>query len=266
MDGGSKDETVEYLKGLDVSYDLIWKSEKDNGQTDAINKAIQTATGDIIGWLNSDDEYVHGILPQVLHIFETHPEIDFVHGDVFIIDENSNNIGTSKGKPVNGPEDILLDNPIKQPGLFFRRTAFEKLGILNVSLNYVMDREFWLRALNAGMKFHYIDKPLAKFRLITGTKTFESNEDFRLEWIEIMKERAEEMGLSDAKLSEAVNVNLGSYYFQKAQKHVGSPFKFCKNMYAAYKYSPILRKNSGFYKIAALGIIGIRRDRYTKYK
>ena len=125
MDGGSKDETVEYLESLKLPYSFIWVSESDKGQTDAINKAIEKSSGDIVGWLNSDDEYCDSILQEVMNIFDNFPDVDIIHGDVLIIDEKSKIIGLSKGKPVKSPKDLLTDNPIKQPGLFLEEKCLK---------------------------------------------------------------------------------------------------------------------------------------------
>ena len=100
MDGGSKDETVKYLESLKLPYSFIWISEPDEGQTDAINKAIEKSSGEIVGWLNSDDEYCDWVLQEVMDIFEANPDVDIIHGDVLIIDEKGKSIGLSKGKPV----------------------------------------------------------------------------------------------------------------------------------------------------------------------
>lgn len=266
MDGGSNDGTVGYLESLELPYRLTWVSEPDKGQTDAINKAIEKSSGEIVGWLNSDDEYCDSILQEVVSLFDANSDVDIIHGDVLIIDEKSQRIGLSKGKPIKSPKDLLTDNPIKQPGLFFRREVFEKLGKLNVDLNYVMDREYWLRALINGCKFHYLAKPLAKFRLIKGTKSFESNEDFRLEWIRIITDNKEKLALGEQEFRCAVNENLGSYFYQRALKKPGLNKDFLFFMFKAFYKSKSLRTNLGFYKVWGLGIVGIGRNRYAKYR
>ena len=86
MDGGSTDETVSILK--EYKDQILWKSEKDNGQTDALNKGIRTATGEWIGWLNSDDIYYPEALKKVRNVIETHPEINVVYGNAYHIDEH----------------------------------------------------------------------------------------------------------------------------------------------------------------------------------
>ena len=95
MDGGSTDNTVEILKKYEDR--LIWKSEPDRGQSHAINKGFRMATGEIIGWLNSDDTYEPDALKTVIQFFSEHPEIDLIYGDCNMIDENDNIIGMFQG-------------------------------------------------------------------------------------------------------------------------------------------------------------------------
>src|SRR5947207_8417687 len=65
MDGGSTDGTVELLKSIDDPR-LIWRSEKDRGQAEALSKGLAIATGEIVGWINSDDLYVDGAFAAVI--------------------------------------------------------------------------------------------------------------------------------------------------------------------------------------------------------
>ena len=88
VDGASTDETVDVLKKYEAR--LHWVSEKDNGQTEAVNKGLKWAGGDIIGWLNSDDIYCPGALSAVINLFEKCPQIDVVYGEADHIDENDN--------------------------------------------------------------------------------------------------------------------------------------------------------------------------------
>jgi len=265
IDGDSDDGTIEFLKtqGDDIS----WISEKDRGQTDAINKAIKMAKGDIIGWLNSDDEYCENSVTKALKIFNENNNVGVVHGDLEIIDESGHKIGVSKSKQITSHQDLLLDNPIKQPGTFFRRKLFNKYGELDENLNYVMDREYWLRLLINKTEFVYLANTfLARFRLISGTKSFEENELFRLEWIDVIKKKSSVLNLPGNKFKTTINENLGYYYFQKSQRLVKQKPMYIKNMTLAFIHSKSLRKNVGFYKIFALGLIGKERNRYSKFK
>src|SRR5215469_8830813 len=79
MDGGSRDESVDILRRYSDA--LEWVSEKDRGQADAVNKGLARATGDVIGWLNSDDVYYPGAIRAACDSFAAHPEADLVYGE-----------------------------------------------------------------------------------------------------------------------------------------------------------------------------------------
>jgi glycosyltransferase involved in cell wall biosynthesis len=174
MDGASTDGTVDILKRYSVTpgwEHLRWVSELDKGQSHALNKGFRLATGDIIGWLNSDDIYEPSCLANVVKAFEANPGIDFVYGDYEIMD------GAGKGllskKEIAFDWDIMLCglNYIAQPNVFFRRRVFAEIGYLNDALHFVMDYEFWLRAASHGLRFHHIPYPLAACRWHVDAKT-----------------------------------------------------------------------------------------------
>jgi glycosyltransferase involved in cell wall biosynthesis len=168
-DGGSRDETVDVLRSYG---DLIqWVSEPDKGQTDAINKGMRRARGDIVAYLNSDDVYLPGALKKVLDVFERHPEIDFVYGDFNAIDEQGHLIDRIKTIPYD-PQILIYDaNYICQPASFYRRSLLERIGLFDDSLRFLMDYEFFLRASKRGVRFHMIPEPLAAIRFHGACKT-----------------------------------------------------------------------------------------------
>ena len=87
IDGNSTDSTLDILHKYDN--DIIWISEPDRGQSDALNKGFRIATGEIIGWLNSDDIYLPGAVKKAVDALMNNPKFDIVYGDYLIIDENS---------------------------------------------------------------------------------------------------------------------------------------------------------------------------------
>jgi glycosyltransferase involved in cell wall biosynthesis len=86
IDGGSNDETLEVLKKYEGR--LQWISEKDSGQSEAINKGYRMATGEILTWLNSDDTLLPGAVSKAVAYFDEHPDVMMIYGEGYIIDEN----------------------------------------------------------------------------------------------------------------------------------------------------------------------------------
>ena len=174
MDGGSKDGTVDILRGYGQA--LRWVSEKDKGQADALNKGLALAGGDVIGWLNSDDLYEPGALEKVADVFESEPDTQWVYGKVRIVDENDREIRQwitaykncrmkrySYGK-------LLAENWVSQMGVFWRRQAGREVGPFQAGLHYCMDYDFWLR-LGARWPGRFIDQYLAAFRWYSTSKS-----------------------------------------------------------------------------------------------
>jgi len=171
MDGGSTDETLQILKKYHQCF--AWTSEPDHGQAHAVNKGIQCAKGDIIGWLNSDDIYYPGILKTVSDFFEANPGVDVLYGDAALID--------GQGKPFGRylTEKFSLRRLkarcfISQPAAFFRSSAILKYGLLNESLDFCMDYEYWLRLALSGACFAYLPQKLAAARVHSGAKSTHS--------------------------------------------------------------------------------------------
>ncbi len=171
MDGGSKDHTIDILKKYDSL--LEWRSEKDNGQAHAVNKGLQQTSGDIIGWLNSDDVYCRDAIQRVCEFFESNPDIDVIYGNAYHIDTDDNIIETyyTEEWDINRLKEICY---LCQPAVFFRRKVIQQFGMLNDKLQYCMDYEFWLRLAKNGVRFAYVKDFLAGSRLHADTKTLGS--------------------------------------------------------------------------------------------
>ena len=184
MDGGSNDETVDILKSYGDK--LIWKSEKDKGQTDAVNKGIRASHGDIIGWLNSDDIYYPGAVKKVLEVFETRPEVNVVYGNAYHIAEDDSIIEEyyTEDFDYERLKDICF---ICQPSLFFRKKVEDKYGYLDDKLQYCMDYDYWLR-LGKGEKFYRLNDFIAGSRLYEDNKTLGARRKVHEEML-IMQEK-----------------------------------------------------------------------------
>ena len=143
IDGGSTDESAEIIKKYEPWIDF-WVSEKDRGQTHAINKGYERATGDVLNWLNSDDTYPPNSLLKVGQVFASHPDIVMCFGDSIAIDDDSNYLRTKKMDKY-WRESLLLEHQMSQPSVFVHKEVLETLGLLDESLNYVMDGSYFLR-------------------------------------------------------------------------------------------------------------------------
>lgn len=167
MDGGSTDNTIDILKKYGER--LIWKSEKDKGQTDAVNKGIRAASGDIIGWLNSDDIYYPGAIVKIKKIFEEYPGVNVVYGNANHIREDDSIIEEYYTEDFNYErlKDVCF---ICQPSLFFRKKLVDQYGYLDDTLQYCMDYDYWLR-LGKGEQFFRLNDLIAGSRLYEDNKT-----------------------------------------------------------------------------------------------
>lgn len=174
VDGGSSDETLYILSKYGDK--LTWISERDEGQSDAINKGIRMSTGDILGYLNTDDTYEKGALSEVAGKFLENPSAMWLTGKCRIIDENDREVRDFITVYKNfllkrySFNLLLVTNPISQPATFWRRDVVDEFGTFNVNEHLVMDYDYWLRI---GKKYHplIIDSYLASFRVQRTQKT-----------------------------------------------------------------------------------------------
>lgn len=168
FDGGSTDESVDILKSYGDQF--FWVSEPDRGQTNAINKGMKIAKGEILAYLNSDDVLLPGTLHKIAQFFKQNPDCDLVYGDAFYIDENDNVIGKYRTDDYS-LNRLAQDCMICQPAAFWRRQVTNKIGLFDESLNYAMDYDYWLRLGSQGGRIYFLPDTLASSRIYPETKT-----------------------------------------------------------------------------------------------
>jgi glycosyltransferase involved in cell wall biosynthesis len=174
IDGGSTDGTLEILSQYDGQ--IRWISEPDTGQVNAINKGLRSATGEVIAFLNSDDLYLPDALLKVGQYFSDHPEASWVTGRCQTVDGNfkitRRQITAYKNFWLyfRSNKVLLTMNYLSQPATFWRRSAMERVGLLDESLHYTMDYDYWLR-LSECYRLHVIHEDLAIFRLHAQSKS-----------------------------------------------------------------------------------------------
>ncbi len=168
IDNASTDGTVELLR----EYPSVeWISEADSGQSDAINKAIARSSNEWIVWVNSDDFLLPDCLTTVAQHIETHPDAQVFYSNIVHTDETGSI--TRKSKPNYSPWKLRHwwwgSVQLWQPGTIVKRTVFETVGPLDVTLDYAMDFDFMLKAQDRH-PFKYLDADLVAFRLHSGQK------------------------------------------------------------------------------------------------
>ena len=176
VDGGSSDRTVEIIRGLADKYpDVRWISEPDRGQSDALNKAIAMARGDIIGVLNVDDFYDPGVLPRIVSLFKDIPEPSLVVGACRMLGERDRLITINRPRRLRWTDlvsgSLYAPFPWNPSAYFYHRTLHDLVGLYDPDEHYLMDLDFILRAVRAA-HVRYFDEWWGNFRFVAGGKTF----------------------------------------------------------------------------------------------
>ncbi|MEI7879363.1 MAG: glycosyltransferase family 2 protein [bacterium] len=147
MDGGSTDGTVEWLKG---QTGLRWISEPDRGMYDAINKGIAMAKGDIMAYLNCDEQYLPDTLAAVEAAFLRYPKTDIVYGDTLLIRPDGTLASFRKAYPLRWSYVASSHLYVLSCATFYRKALLERCGGYDTSWRTVGDADLMLRSLRAG--------------------------------------------------------------------------------------------------------------------
>ena len=170
-DGGSTDGSVEIIKKYEDKI-TWWCSEKDKGQSNAINKGFKQATGDIVCWINSDDVLLEGALMEYARMYNENPDCSVFMAQTMRVDDKDNILFFHI---LPKPRPILYKNGIisisQQSWAWKRKEVFEKIGYINEERHACMDIEFLMRQIRAGFKIAHSYKFIGVIRIYDGTKT-----------------------------------------------------------------------------------------------
>ncbi|MCL0082949.1 glycosyltransferase [Thermodesulfovibrionales bacterium] len=162
IDGGSTDRSVEIIKKYE-EYLAYWVSEKDKGQSDAINKGFQKSTGKILAYINSDDTYNPEAFLKIAKAFNESPKTDLMFGNVNYINSHDNLVGECRFTKFDVSTLIYEGGNLHQPGVFWIRDTYEKIGGFNPKYRFCMDFDFFCRVAEIG-NLNNIREYIANFR------------------------------------------------------------------------------------------------------
>jgi len=187
VDGASNDGTVELLEGRDDP-DLRWISEPDSGQTEAVNKGLRLAKGDLLAWVNADDAYIPGAVDRALDHLLRHPEVGAIFGAVNYVDEHGEVFRTLVPPRFSWRKYLYFGAFVTTPTMIWRRELLERAPSLDQRYKDAADYDFFLRLLR-GARVDRIDEPYLNFRYHPTSKTttdvwvqLDEAREIRLRW------------------------------------------------------------------------------------
>lgn len=194
LDAGSNDGTQEILKNYGASFS--WQVEAGTTQSAAINKGWREIQGEIVGWINSDDIYYPKTFEQVGYFFRENPDVDMLYGDCDYIDSQGNYLRPYPTSEFDYME-LLREtiNFIPQPATFIRRCVLDQVGLLDETLDFVMDFEYWLR-VGRFCRVVYIPVKFGALRLHPEAKSITKLDRFGKELVEVYKRYFADRNLS----------------------------------------------------------------------
>jgi len=174
VDGGSSDTSFEIIKKYENRL-AWWCHEKDNGQSDALNKGFKQARGRFLTWLNADDVMLPGTLERVRRRIQAHDEcgkaIDWIVGNMIHMDVQERVLWCARGE---GWHDFLFRHaPVRVygPSAFFAKSLYEKTSGVDLSFRVAMDKDLWLMFKNLGARYVRVDAYFWGFRAHANSKT-----------------------------------------------------------------------------------------------
>lgn len=164
FDGGSTDNTIDIIKKYDAHI-TYWESQKDNGQSHAINKGFRAASGDIVGWLNSDDLFYPETLIRVANYFQDKNYRKILYGEGAYLFEKYQVSMKNKTARLSQKHPIDLCSFVIQPSSFWGRTVVDEVGELDENLHYGFDWDWFIKANIKGIPFQMVKEDFSIYRI-----------------------------------------------------------------------------------------------------
>ena len=169
IDGASTDGTVDLLKARDDPR-LTWISEPDRGQTHAVNKGLERATGDYINWVNGDNAYLPDAIARAVETLDAEPDVTAVLGGIWIIDEHGQRRRLYVPPPYSWQRYLFFGDYIPTETIVFRRTLLQSTGLLDERFVDGADYDFYLRLLHV-RRVVRLKEPMLLYRYHPESKT-----------------------------------------------------------------------------------------------
>ncbi|HAE42188.1 MAG TPA: glycosyltransferase [Clostridiales bacterium] len=245
MDGGSTDGSLEIIKKY-APWLSNWESEKDKGQSQAINKGWRHCSGDIFCWLNSDDYLMPNTLFRVAEVFRSYPDAGFIHGKAEIIDYSDQRSGSYLGKEFDLAASLIQSkNPVAQPTTFISKNALLEVGMLDETLHMSMDWDLWIR-LAANFPVHYVNETWAAFRVWSGTKSSNISEVSSPEHLKAVKKLFLNRKTRNLSLKYKLKALSANYARDAVYQYMrGQMGLFRRHMFLSLCLSPCLKERAG---------------------
>ena len=233
VDGGSTDRTVDLLR--QAGQQVRWISEPDQGQSDALNKGLRLARGDIIGWINADDQYEPGAVAAAVGYLQAHHDVGLVFSDCNFIDAAGRVVDRGRTQATDLAALLLEGCTIPHQATFLRRSLFDRIGAFDVELRYVMDYDFLLRSL---LEFHAlrIDSVWGNLRVWEGTKTSQHPIEFWPEIIHVIERLGQAAHIDPTVRGEALR--RARFRYGLAAAWAGEPNMAQRELVAACQDGP----------------------------
>jgi len=245
MDGGSTDGSLEIIEKY-APWLSNWQSEKDEGQSQAINKGWRHCSGDIFCWLNSDDFLLPNSLFRVAEVFNSHPGAGFIHANAEIVDYSDQSSGSYLGKEFDLAASLIQStNPVAQPATFISKNALFEVGMLDETLHMSMDWDLWIR-LAANFPVHYVNETWAAFRVWPGAKSSTISVTSTPEHLKAVKKLFLNRKTRNLSLKYKLKALSANYARDAVYQYMrGQMGLFRRHMFLSFCLSPCLQERQG---------------------